>query len=946
MRRLRGSLLLAALIGCGGGDSGSSGATQPPPSSNTPGPAASLTVQQGDGQSGEPGRALAVRPSVVVKDASGRLVPNAAVTFAVDSGGGSLADGNATSGTDGIATAGAWTLGAAEGKNVVVVSVTGVTPVRLRATAVIQPTDVASQTITASGGSIVVARPGSPVDGLRIDVPGGAFAGPVDLQLQYASSASIPHVDGVTLGSPLITLTSTATEAAKKPVMLRIPAKIADDEFPIVAVVDPAKGFVDALPTLSYDQNGITTMLAQFDETQYAEDPPAAGLIAPSAASQNPRVKVAIYLAKHSLLSTIVYNTNFAPGVDDWEFTSDGTPVFSATDAGQVVLARYYYRMRKSLTSGALWSKFEKARGAIGSDVAGYQWSAGIAKQFDGLVQPFVAAAVAARAANPIAYDRNTVQWVAASFVASGGAPQIMAFVNPAGLTYSPVLAYKWDGPSGIIYDANPRFPGDATRKSTWSSNGLSCTLYCVAVVGLNHLIGYASQLNAEYAQAVAGTINKSLFPQAFASASGTVIGGGGAPIDTLFMVDDTSRVWVECVSCVGQAPSTVQRQHGAAGVQSQFIYLDGGSAGWSQVPGGSGSNGFVIDLAKFPAPGGLHHADFRLGIEARAWNTAATGSSAGTGWLGWKTYQVTKFNASLTDAQPAPNAPVTITVATASGPALPPDGKYVFQWGDGTPSQSFTTRPASVQHQFPKAGTFQVVMEIRHPSNNALIGRATKSVTVKSAFLWRFTQFSAPLLTGYGLAQVPDQGGVANSDLIKWCSADSTFMKGLNTNPATGLLVQLVDTTIVNGTLYRPGLYLQNDPTGAPGKTANFDPTQTLVALARTSGQPYPDVYPPNLLSEPFADTLIVATGVVSGSAIAQIRDFTGLPATKIAAQTKRTLVAWDGIVNLNGSTASGTVHRTERYWAFLPQTSAKGMYYYGESCGGTITFTGTKVP
>ena len=72
---------------------------------------ASVAVAAGDGQTAPVGTAVPVLPAVVVRDAGGTPVPGMPVTFAVASGGGSLTGAAATTGADGIATVGGWTLG-------------------------------------------------------------------------------------------------------------------------------------------------------------------------------------------------------------------------------------------------------------------------------------------------------------------------------------------------------------------------------------------------------------------------------------------------------------------------------------------------------------------------------------------------------------------------------------------------------------------------------------------------------------------------------------------------------------------------------------------------------------------------------------------------------------------------------------------------------------------
>ena len=72
----------------------------------------SLNLQKvaGDGQTGLATFAVNTPPAVEVTDTAGLPVPNAQVTFAVTSGGGSVTGGSATTGSDGIATVGSWTV--------------------------------------------------------------------------------------------------------------------------------------------------------------------------------------------------------------------------------------------------------------------------------------------------------------------------------------------------------------------------------------------------------------------------------------------------------------------------------------------------------------------------------------------------------------------------------------------------------------------------------------------------------------------------------------------------------------------------------------------------------------------------------------------------------------------------------------------------------------------
>ena len=300
-------------------------------------------------------------------------------------------------------------------------------------------------TVPANGGSVTVTAPG-PLNGFTLAIPPGAFASPLQLTVSYVSSATLPHAASITVASPIVTVTSNAGAPAQSVFTIRIPGRIAAGQFPIVAMVDPVSGFIEALPTISFDSTGVTAAGSLLDGTQAVETSQRR-IGRGGAALTSPQVQYAIMLADSSLLHTVSFDTGFRPGTDDWEFPPQSTQLFSGmTEAGEVVSERYYFLNQKSQTSGPLSGSLEKTHGVPVSDAGGIQWSAALSKQFDGLVQSNIIAANALHTANQALYDRNTIQMIAMSMIAAGK-PQIVAFVDPSTKIYNTVLAYRWDGP-------------------------------------------------------------------------------------------------------------------------------------------------------------------------------------------------------------------------------------------------------------------------------------------------------------------------------------------------------------------------------------------------------------------------------------------------------------------------------------------------------------------
>lgn len=103
-------------------------------SSTAPITAAAVVAQSSTALTGTVGTAASPAPSVTVVGSNGQPFAGATVTFAVQSGGGNVTGGSATSNAQGVATVGGWTLGTAAGLNTLVASIAGAPSVTFNAT--------------------------------------------------------------------------------------------------------------------------------------------------------------------------------------------------------------------------------------------------------------------------------------------------------------------------------------------------------------------------------------------------------------------------------------------------------------------------------------------------------------------------------------------------------------------------------------------------------------------------------------------------------------------------------------------------------------------------------------------------------------------------------------------------------------------------------------------
>ncbi len=186
---------------------------------------ASVAAVAADTQTVAAGSAVPIRPSLLVRDQFGNPVPRVGVTFAVDSGGGSITGPTTETDTNGVATVGSWTVGSAAGRNVLAATLPGVpgSPLRFAALGVAgaptivvkSPTD--PQTATA-GGSVPVAPAVRVTDALGNGVAGVSVTfsvteggGSLGTTAATTDSAGDASSGGWTLGTLRGTNTVTAT---------------------------------------------------------------------------------------------------------------------------------------------------------------------------------------------------------------------------------------------------------------------------------------------------------------------------------------------------------------------------------------------------------------------------------------------------------------------------------------------------------------------------------------------------------------------------------------------------------------------------------------------------------------------------------------------------------------------------------------------------------------
>ena len=127
----------------------------------TAGAASTIAINAGNNQSATAGTAVTTAPSVIVKDSNNNPVSGVSVTFAVETGAGSLAtSGTVSTGADGIATSPAWTLGTSAGSNTLSATSGSLSGSPL--------TFTATGTAGAADSAVITTQPSGAVNGVAL----------------------------------------------------------------------------------------------------------------------------------------------------------------------------------------------------------------------------------------------------------------------------------------------------------------------------------------------------------------------------------------------------------------------------------------------------------------------------------------------------------------------------------------------------------------------------------------------------------------------------------------------------------------------------------------------------------------------------------------------------------------------------------------------------------
>lgn len=755
MRRFLTLAFLMIVAACGSGPAGSGD----PGGSGVP---ASDALMDGGGQQAPPGTTLAVAPSVIVRDGAGTPLSGIPVTFMVDSGGGSITGSSAVTGSDGVAKVGSWSLGAASGRNVLLVTVAGLAPLRIAATATAGASTYPTVAIGTGGGAVAI-HDGGPLDGFALTLPAGAYPAATQWTVSYSPNTTIPRTPGINPLTPLIQISSSVGTYAASSLTLNIPVTVPAGVTPFIVLRNPSTGTMEVLATKVISPTMVSAATMHLNADHLIDTLPGAAGAGPldnpiTDAELRSGYEIQVFVTAMTAEQLAVdFDTHFRPGVDDWEFESMGTEQSpDGICAGISITAMWYYvNQRKPTTT--LFNRFVVAKGIPGSDTIGIHWASLVQDRleqtdFKGL-NDYIDAVYADNATDA---DLEMYLALKANMIVTGQ-PQLVALSGAVsdGRPFGDHSAIAWKTVGHQVFIDDASFPGDQTTEVTFDGQhwvpfttpdrigGVPRTYHQITTIGLSQML-QLDRLDADWPAVQDKSINVDAFP------AHPLRSKYGEMRDTIW-VADTLLLWSECSECEPVLTSPLIPDAGASLTAFKAWAYSATSRLWIYA-GGSNLLSYALggpyDFRAYPAT----KAGYYLYRAVELDGTDGPDDD-GTGdnfiWLDFHLLRFVKLGAQLNPAPLMPYAgtPYAFSVAITGTP--PAHVVYEWDFGDGT-AKVLVQDDQTVEHTYDTVGTYQVKVELQDPANKQPMVDANATATVTPPnYNWKFTSATVINISG-----------------------------------------------------------------------------------------------------------------------------------------------------------------------------------------------------
>jgi hypothetical protein len=329
--------------------------------------------------------------------------------------------------------------------------------------------DLTTQSITPGGGKVIVDKPGDSLDGLVIDLPAGAYSDTRSFHISYAPITGHEFGESFNPLTPLITIENGGGYSSEI-MTLTIPVSVPQGHFPMAVIYDKAGGRLEGMPPVGYTDTSVTVMTANFSHSSVTALAKGTGIQEEAGSTQI----VVTSIAERTLELHNQVNSQFRPGVDDWQFVNHGSYLSPKGNCAGMSVGTLWYFLQKRMRgqqqlNGRYDNDWVHATPQIWQDdVEAYRFSSVLQSDYwEGVLGRQFARI---QHVTPDRITFNALKYQMLLF----GEPQYITVGGTLNGTFvrHALVAYKIVGDNVFISDPND--PGDTNRTITFSGGSFS----------------------------------------------------------------------------------------------------------------------------------------------------------------------------------------------------------------------------------------------------------------------------------------------------------------------------------------------------------------------------------------------------------------------------------------------------------------------------------------
>jgi hypothetical protein len=589
--------------------------------------------------------------------------------------------------------------------------------------------EVASSTISTSGGSVVVTQPDTPIEGMEISIPSNSFTTPQTFKVSYSEIKSHDFGQNFNPISPMITVSNEGGYSADL-MKITIPIKVPEGHFPLGFYFDETTGKLEGIPVLNYSSNTITLLTRHFLPGSKLHT--GASALKSANAETGKGANIIISSISESVLNLQpIIASGFKPGVDDWEFINFGSYMAPGGHcAGQNMTAMWYY-FEKKTAEGKLFNRFSENANLWQDNARGYRFCSVIHEDlvWDGTVATIFGKYIDK---NQEA-DRLKLLTIAGAMLVTGE-PQGIGIYRQTGTKTDgtprygghDLICYQVSVSDGKLFISDPNTPATgqvinfvnnkfqpymAKLNGEDASNPYPFVTYYAKTAYIEW-----NKIGNRWAEVLNNSIGN-IAPNAFPTYTIWVSDGAGFELkDGLTVTKDT--LTTNIISQTAEVFYTVQNKR----LIGSTVFDESGK----MIDKGTNQYTSITKLK----PGAN-----KLGYYIYGWRTSSKKENGEyrDKFVDFKWITI-NYAQLVIDPNPLTGEPAKEYKLTAmSKGTAPKSSRFVWDFGDGTSSVTMLN-DSTVKHTFAKEGIFNVKVELYDNSSNKKIAEATATATISKA--------------------------------------------------------------------------------------------------------------------------------------------------------------------------------------------------------------------